>query len=136
MQNTNWYEFKEDGHAKRRRTPRAALSKGRELRLNQKALELIGSPKAVRFLFDVQLSRIGVRPVDPEADHSFAVRKIKGTSYIIAAALFCDRVGIRPEHTIEFQSVRVDEEGTLLLDLTTARRRLSYYLNENRPGTV
>ena len=125
--NGNWYEFKEDGHASRRRAPRAALSKGREFRLNQKALDLIGSPAAVRFLFDVQLSRIGIRAVDPEANHSFPVRKIKGTASIISAALFCDRVGIRPEHTIEFQSVRVDDEGTLLLDLSTARRRVSSY---------
>ena len=123
MQNTNWYEFKEDGHAKRRREPRVSLTKGRQLRLNQKALDLIGSPKAV---FDVQLSRMGVRAVEPEADHSFAVRKEKGTLSIVSAALFCDRVGIRPEHTIEFQSVCADDEGTLLLDLTTARRRLNY----------
>lgn len=132
MQNTNWYEFKEDGHAKRRREPRVSLTKGRQLRLNQKALDLIGSPKAVRFLFDVQLSRIGVRAVDPEADHSFTVRKEKGTLSIVSAALFCDRVGIRPEHTIEFQSVRVDEEGTLLLDLTTARRRISHHVSEDK----
>ena len=125
--NNNWYEFKEDGHATRRRTPRVSLSKGREMKFNEKALELIGSPKAVRFLFDVQLSRIGVRAVDPDAAHSFMVRKIKGRSSMVSAALFCDSLGIRPEHTIEFQSVRADDEGTLLLDLSTARRKISSY---------
>ena len=96
-------------------------------------MELIGSPKAVRFLFDVGLSRIGVRAVDPEEPHSFEVRKEKGTLSIVYGALFCDHMGIRPENTIEFQSVRVDDEGTLLLDLTTARRKIS--LRGNRKGT-
>lgn len=125
MNNSNWYEFKEDGHAKRRRSPRVSLTKGREFRLNQKALDLIGSPEAVRFLFDVQLSRVGIRAVDPEAAHSFPVRKEKGgQTSVVHGALFCDSLGIRPEHTIEFQSVRADDEGTLLLDLTTAKRRM------------
>ena len=126
MMNSNWYEFKEDSHAKRRRSPRVMLTKARRFRFNPKALELIGSPKAVRFLFDVQLNRIGIRAVDPDEAHSFEVRKeTDGQSFQVCGALFCNSLGIRPEHTIEFQSVRTDEEGTLLLDLTTARRRLS-----------
>ncbi|MEQ1764213.1 MAG: hypothetical protein ABL984_13870 [Pyrinomonadaceae bacterium] len=126
--NNNWYEFKEDGHATRRRTPRVSLTKHRRFRFNEKALELIGSPKAVRFLFDVQLSRIGIRAEDPEADHSFRLcKEDKSRTQIVSGALFCDSLGIRPEHTIEFQSVRTDDEGTLLLDLTTARRKVSSY---------
>ena len=127
MNTSNWYEFKEDGHAKRRRTPRVQLTKGRHFRFNQKALDLIGSPKAVRFLFDVQLSRVGIRAVEPDAPHAFEVRKEKGTLSIVHGALFCDSLGIRPEHTLEFQSVRADDEGTLLLDLTTAKRRVTSY---------
>ena len=126
--NNNWFEFKEDGWRARRRNPKVYLTKGRHFRFNQKALELIGSPKAVRFLFDVGLSRIGVRAVDLEAPHSFEVRKEPhGRTAIVYGSLFCDHLGIRPEHTLEFQSVRTDEEGTLLLDLTTARRKLSNY---------
>ena len=126
--NNNWYEFKEDGHAQRRRSPRVSLTRERRFRFNEKALALIGSPKAVRFLFDVQLSRIGIRAVDPEEAHSFEIRREpKGHTSTVFAALFCDSLGIRPEHTIEFQSVRTDDEGTLLLDLTNARRRLNSY---------
>lgn len=125
MNNSNWYEFKEDGHAKRRRTPRVQLTKGRHFRFNQKALDLIGSPKAVRFLYDMQLSRVGIRAVEPDEPHAFEVRKEKGTLSIVHGALFCDHLGILPEHTVEFQSVRTDDEGTLLLDLTTAKRRVT-----------
>ena len=104
------------------------LTKGRRFRFNEKALALIGSPKAVRFLFDVQLSRIGIRAVDPEEAHSFEIRKeTEGQSFQVCGALFCNSLGIRPENTIEFQSVRVDDEGTLLLDLTTAKRRVTSY---------
>lgn len=89
-------------------------------------MDLIGSPKAVTFLFDVGLSRIGIRASDPEARNSFEVHKeSRGHTCMVHASLFCDHMGIRPENTIEFQSVRVDEEGTLLLDLTTARRKIS-----------
>jgi hypothetical protein len=126
--NNNWVEFKEDGWRVRRTSPRVSLTKGRHFRFNQKALDLIGSPKAVRFMFDMGLGRIGVRAIDPEAPHSFEVRKEKGTLSIVSGALFCDHMGIRPENTIEFQSVRVDDEGTLLLDLTTARRKLSHHV--------
>lgn len=128
MNTNNWIEFKEDGWRARRRNPKVYLTKGRHFRFNQKALDLIGSPKAVRFLFDVGLSRIGVRPIDPEEPHSFEVRmEPNGRTGLVYGSLFCDSLGIRPEHTIEFQSVRVDDEGTLLLDLTTARRKVSSY---------
>lgn len=127
MNNTNWYEFKEDGYAKRRREPRVSLSHRRYFRFNQKALDLIGSPKAVSFLFDAELKRIGIRPIDPEEAHSFDVRKERGLTSVVSGALFCERVGINPEFTLEFQSVRTDDDGTLLLDLPTARRRLTHY---------
>ncbi len=124
--NNNWLEFKEIGWRARRMSPRVYLTKDRHFRFNQKALDLIGSPKAVRFLFDVGLSRIGIRAVDPEAPHSFDVRnEPNGKTSIVYGALFCDHMGIRPENTIEFHPVRTDDEGTLLLDLTTARRKLS-----------
>jgi len=129
--NNNWVEFKEDGWRARRREPRASLTKDRHFRFNQKALDLIGSPKAVTFLFDVGLSRIGIRAIDPEARHSFEVRKeSKGHTWMVHGALFCDHMGIRPANTIEFQSVRTDDDGTLLLDLTTARRKISHYVGK------
>src|SRR5688572_2381533 len=103
--NNNWVEFKEDGWRVRRMSPRVSLTKGRHFRFNQKALDLIGSPRAVRFMFDVALNRIGIRAIEPEAPYSFEVRKEKGTLSIVHGALFCDRMGIRPENTIEFQSV-------------------------------
>ena len=128
--NNNWLEFKEDGWRARRRNPKVYLTKGRHFRFNQKAMELIGSPKAVRFLFDVGLSRIGVRAIDLEAPHSFEVRhEPKGKTAIVYGSLFCDHLGIRPEHTIEFQSVRTDSDGTLLLDLTTAKRRVANHFS-------
>lgn len=126
MTNTStWIEFHDDSPAARRKYPRVALTKGRHFRFNQKAIELIGSPKAVRFLFDVQLNRIGVRPADPEAPYAFKVRRESEChSSIVLGAAFCDSLNIRPEHTLEFQSVRVDDQGTLLLDLSTAKRSI------------
>ncbi len=121
--NNNWSVFKEDGFASRRRKPRVMLNAGRAFRLNKKAMELIGNPKAVQFLFDVGQSRIGIQAVDPDAAHSFLVAKeTLGQCSSIRGAMFCNFYGIKPESTIEFQSVRVDEEGTLILDLKTARR--------------
>lgn len=122
--NNNWTLFKEDGWASRRRKPRVMLNAGRAFRLNKMALDMIGNPKAVQFLFDVGQSRIGIQAVDPEASHSFLVTKeTAGQCSSIRGAMFCNYYGIKPEHTIEFQSVRVDDENTLILDLKTARRR-------------
>ena len=50
------------------------LSREGALRFNETALELLGRPKAIRLLFNVQHSRIGIRPEDPEVEYALPLR--------------------------------------------------------------
>lgn len=118
----DWIEFKETGYELRRKNPRVVLTKEKIFRLNKKALELIGEPEAVRFLYDAGRRRIGIRSVEPQAPYAFRTRiRDKGQAGYVHGSQFCNRFGIRPEASIEFDSVRVDGDGTLILELNNAR---------------
>lgn len=119
-----WIEFNDDHRNSDRLNPRVSLDGRRHFRLNAKALELLGRPEAVRFLFDARRNRIGVRPEDLDKAHAFQVVPNKsGTTSIVRGYPFCKRFGIKPDFTIAFQSVHLDGSGTLILDLSTAKRK-------------
>ncbi len=118
---TEWSEYKETRRELKQRKPRVLLSAEGALTLNGKALELLGNAGAIRLLFDIQKSRIGVRAEDPEVEHALPLRVYK-KSALVHIKGFCNRYSIKLESTIEFADVRTDSDGVLLLDLTTARR--------------
>ena len=121
----DWIAFNESGYELRRRNPRVLLTKDKMFRLNRKALELLGEPTAVRFFYDVGRGRIGIRAETPDAGHAFPIRKRdKGQTAIVHASLFCNRFGIKPESTLEFDGVRLDNDGILILELGTAMGRV------------
>jgi|SRR5690349_8713979 hypothetical protein len=107
-------------HLKRVR-PKATLYTAKQIYLNEASLKLIGSPNTVRLYYDVSRSRIGVRAEDPNSDHAIIVERVPGRKYgYIRAAAFCNRFGITPMASVEFQNITVDEDGILVLDLKTA----------------
>lgn len=119
---SDWIEFNDSTTELRHRSPHVLLSAQKAFRINAKAYEMLGEPKAVRFLFDVGRSRIGIRAEDPSAPYAFPVkRNSSGRTVQVRGALFCNKYGIRPDTTVDFQDVRLDSEGTLLLDLKTAK---------------
>ena len=123
MMNNDWLEFTEATYERRHAKPRVLLTVEKRFRLNGKALDLLGKPAAVRFLFDVGGSRIGIRTEDPDKEHAFRVRpNTKGRTALVNASVFCKRFGIKPETTIEFVDVRLDGDGTMILDLNTTKR--------------
>lgn len=102
---------------------RVLLTKDKQFRINRKALELLGEPKAVRFFFDVGRSRIGIKAEVPEAAHSFPIRNWdKGQTATVHGSLFCNRFGLKPESTLEFDGVQLDTDGILILELGSAQR--------------
>lgn len=121
--NNDWLEFKEDAYVEKRGKPRVLFTKKWVFRINTQALDLIGGPAAVRFLWDAGRQRIGIRAAEPEANYAFPVtRENRGYGRIIRGGMFCKRFGIQqPESTVEFESIRVDDEGTLILDLKSAK---------------
>ena len=120
MQN-EWSEYNETRRELRQRRPRVLLRADGAMRFNARAIELLGNPQAIRLLFDVQKSRIGVRAEDPALEYALPLR-VEKKSALIHIKSFCNRYNIKLESTIEFADVRSDSAGVLLLDLTTARR--------------
>ncbi|MEQ1764278.1 MAG: hypothetical protein ABL984_14200, partial [Pyrinomonadaceae bacterium] len=66
----------------KQRKPRVLLSGDGALTLNTRAFELLGSPEAVRLLFDVQRSTIGVRAEDREIEYALPFRAEKKSSRV------------------------------------------------------
>lgn len=85
--------------------------------MNQKAFEMLGSPKAVELLFDKINGLIGMRSCPPELRHAYNVRKQnKSESYIIGGKAFCNFYNIKPTTTAVFLEPEL-EEGVLILNL-------------------
>ena len=123
---TEWIEFNDDHQYADKLHPRVILDARRHFRLNAKAVELLGRPAAVRFLFDAGQKRIGIRAESPETPRAFRlVPTTSGTTSLIRGSAFCNRFGIKPEFAIAFQDVHLDPDGTLILDLNTAKRKPS-----------
>ena len=120
----DWIEFDENGYEERRNSPRVLLTKQKLFRLNRRAMDLLGGPNRVKLLFDVAQNRIGIRAESDQVKNAFPIRRRNNTkSAMIHGSLFCNRFGIKPESTLEFDGVRLDPDGILILDVSTAKRQ-------------
>ena len=105
--------------------PHVTLTKHKDMYLNAKAVEALGTPEAIRFFFDVSRSLIGIRQESPDVEQAFTLHldeKKSGTTGKIHAGIFCNFFGVNPEYTITFHDIRVDGDGIMILDLKTATR--------------
>ena len=119
----DWIEFEESGYELRRNSPRVLLTREKMFRLNARAMELLGVPTSVKLFFDISRNRIGIRGEAANAKNAFPIRRRdNGKSAIVHGSLFCNRFGIRPESTLEFDGVQLDGDGILILDVSTATR--------------
>lgn len=126
VMSNEWIEFNDDHSYADKYHPRVSLDPRRHFRLNAKAVDLLGGPTAVRFLFDASRNRIGIRAEPPDTPRSFRLIPSKtGTSSLVRGFSFCHRFGIKPEYNLAFQGVHLDADGTMILDLTTATRKTS-----------
>ena len=125
--NRNWKIFLGGPNGTQRRgLPRVTLSKAKVFLLNRAAFECLGRPAAVELRFDRRTGTIGLAPTDAAAANAFPL-KAKGDPlsrkydyHTINAAAFCTAFHIWLKHTILFAEPTLDEEGTLLLEMSTA----------------
>lgn len=57
-----------------KREPQVTIQRHGTLSLNMSAYVALGSPDAVELLYDAEERIVGLRPVDPRADHAYMVR--------------------------------------------------------------
>ncbi len=102
--------------------PRVTLNSRGVLLINAKGYEALGSPEAVEIGFDLANASIGLRPSDARRTNAFPVRgnlSHRYPYYVVHAAPFCDFYNIRPERTMRFTHVRL-EDGIMVLDIRTS----------------
>ena len=92
--------------------------------MNQAAYNAMGGPAAVELRYDENTRTIGLAPQDPRHKNSFPIKsKLNSRKYnyhIIHAAPFCKHYEIDPRRTILFIDIDLDNDGTLMLELSTA----------------
>lgn len=103
---------------------RVTLNQRKVFLLNSVAYEAMGDPAAVELRYDENTRTIGLAPIDPRILSAFPLKaKLNKNKYnykIIFGTPFCKHFDINPKTTILFTNVDLDDDGTLLLELTTA----------------
>jgi hypothetical protein len=68
-------------------------------------------------LLERRTGTIGLRPVEPDAENAFRVRRNgRGTSRLVHCSRFLNEKGIKTERTTSFPTARI-EHSVLLLEL-------------------
>jgi hypothetical protein len=80
--------------------------------LNDKAYELLGSPKAVQLYYERESRKIGIKATDEHDRYGFPVRQSGETSMTVTARSFCMYYGINVDVTAKF---RADVEDDMLV---------------------
>lgn len=85
--------------------------------IDKTAYEMFGSPSAVQLLFDPKLRRIGLRPVERDAERAVhsSYYFIEPATRIIPARRFCEHYGIPLAESRRYTPGFVD--GVLVIDL-------------------
>lgn len=74
-----------------KRDPTITIQKNGAISLNKAAQVALGSPEAVELLYDQNTRTVGLRGVDADADHAYAVRSSRGNGlspFVISAMAF------------------------------------------------
>jgi len=93
-----------------------------EIVINRVTYELLGSPKAIQLLYDRTNNRIGLKPCALATRNAYpiAVSGKCGGKKIRAYRLAAEH-RIDLPYTVQFSDAEIDEDGTLVLDLRTAK---------------
>lgn len=93
-----------------------------KLALSRTTHERFGAPAAVLVLYDPMRSLLALRPVGPEEQNAYPLRKHgAGSGRIIRAYRLLTEFGIKPAETVEFLEPKIDNDGQLILDLRNIR---------------
>lgn len=120
----DWTVFEGRQYGRLARTePRVTLDRRGVIYLNRVAFEALGGPGAVEMLFNHNARILGLRAVDPQRKNAFAVRhhgKPGEKTRRIAASALLHHLRMKPDRTMLFQEVDVDDNGVMALDLDRA----------------
>lgn len=93
-----------------------------KLALSRTTHERFGAPAAVLNLYDPMRSLLALRPVRPEEQNAYPIRKYgPNGGRIIRAYRLLTEFGIKPAETVEFREPKIDNDGQRILNLMNIR---------------
>lgn len=118
-----WTEFQGGPCRGRRDEPRVTLNGRGVMLLNKHAYEALGSPAAVKMLYEEDRRCIGLKPHDIQKKNAFPLRqKDKWNNYTIQLTSFCRNFGIEIGRTVLFHEIDIDREGMMRLELNMTQK--------------
>lgn len=120
------------------RVPQATMNRRGDIKLSRVAWELLEQARYCFVLYEPATRTIGLRPSRAHIRDTFELKPDgKNGAHVVNVA--CLRVDhkVIAEHTIRFRDVRLDDEGTLILELAQATpafhgRRVGAFHNERK----
>ncbi|MBK8465181.1 MAG: hypothetical protein IPL32_05065 [Chloracidobacterium sp.] len=86
--------------------------------MNKVAYEGLGSPAAVKLMYEENRRVIGLKPGDPQHTNSFPVKqKGKHNLRTVHMSPFCRNFGFDIRRTVLFHAIEIDREGMMRLEL-------------------
>ncbi len=112
-----WEEFTQKSTGKAD-VIRVSLNARGNFALNQKTVDLLGSPEAIVLMYDKANQLVGLKASSPDVSHAYELKR-QGTSqsYFLRAKSFCNFYGIDIGDTVVFNDVQM-EDGVIVLQLT------------------
>jgi len=112
-----WEEFAGGPNEPTNARIHVTLNKKNNLLINKKAFEVLGSPAAVKLLYERRMQTIGVRAAAPGEEKAFPLKRHpRGSHHLISARPFCRYYKINLPEPIKFTEPLIDN-GILLLSL-------------------
>ena len=110
------------------KSPFVTLQKRGTMSFNKSAHVAMGSPEAIELMYDAEEQVIGVRGVDPRAEHAYPIRETNNsTSFVVSGRAFTQYYHIDTDVSRRYPAEIND--GVLCIDLkvpgteVTARRK-------------
>ena len=124
----DWTEYETGPTVRRRDRMHVTVNARGVILLNHKAFETLGSPEAVRLLYDKRYSVIGICPSAVGSENSLALNSKGKTAHrLIYAIGFCRHFGLGFKETVAFPTPELDNNGILQLEVhkgvVTGRKR-------------
>ena len=112
-----WVVFTGKSRTRRNELSVSTQAKGMFL-ISEAAMNALGNPEALEFLWNPSKRRIGFRGADPKAAHSYVVRRQeKGTNYHVNGKAFMVEHGIPLDRTYRYSAQLLGD--VLVIELET-----------------
>jgi hypothetical protein len=118
----NWIQVKKEKGTSWSHRMNVSLNARGHLMLNLAAWEKLGSPQAVKVLFDPTNMNIGLQAAQPNTKDVYTLVRTNKTSRVVRAFRLLAEHSIDVTDTLQFRDLEIDTDGILVLKLRMAAK--------------